>query len=144
MTAIQEKEIIKKVKQHSRDAGCARVGWGAEEVLGAKQPNHILNKLAGKIVRSRRFVKEISKYEAKDWDIYVNQNYENKFLHDVMIAIISAVLSLGVGWLINREERLNTDLRIRKLESEAAVAKSNISHLNIQIKILNDSLKVSK
>jgi hypothetical protein len=126
MTNEEKQQIIDLMKRHIDENDNVRVGWAAEHILKSKQQNHILDKLSAAITKTNEYIREPANPNfAYDWNIRKNPTYKkeswsdrNKFLHDVIIVLITSVLTLIVGIILWRLDKRSTSQEIQQLKDK--------------------------
>ena len=118
MTNEQKSEIISYIKQFIDKHDSVRVGYAAEQVLKTKPQNHILDKVSAAITKTNKYIREPANPNFPyDWNIRKNPLYKYQFRHDIIIILISSILSLAVGiilWSINRESQDKEMLQLKE------------------------------
>ena len=77
----------------------------------------------------------VYKIPKKDW------RERNPLAHDIILAIITALLSLVVGWLLLKSSNQEQETRDKKQESDILILTDSVNSLERKVLILDDSLK---
>ena len=110
-----KKKILKILKEHVKENDNCRVGFAVEQVLGRTE-NHIIQKVSAAFTKSGKYSRQLSEVHRGDYDVFRNSSYRNQLLHDFIVAVISAALSLGAGYLLLRKDNQEKSQQIERLE----------------------------
>jgi hypothetical protein len=112
MNEDEKQQIIENIKQEVQKAGSARVGYHADQILkpnNAPVPYNIKSKIEATITASSKYISRPHPNFKNDFEIKLNPNYKEQkwhekhpLLHDLLIAVIGAGLSLIVGYILWR------------------------------------------
>jgi len=98
---LTDEEIIHEAKKRIKDESFVSIKWLMSDLLKLTTDINYIDRISCKITRDKRYIK----YEGHDPNgFFVTKNpfYRNETLHDIIIIIISATLSLLSGYILWR------------------------------------------
>jgi|SRR5450755_594075 hypothetical protein len=129
---MKDESLIKQAIQKIDNDGFVSL----QDLLVTKSLNKdTLDRLTTKICESGKYFQDINAHTQK-WAIKKNPNYKkitfresHPFLYDASLAIISASLSLLVGWLLVRSDNQTQYLIDKRQDSAIQVLRDSLARL---------------